>query len=144
MAGRPGRHESAKADCQCEHRHEVRAPWCAQHVPFCMPPAPELEHSGGCRSRSGRPCSRPRSGTWGPAGRRSRSRQNERFSSFDLAGLKDVDGLGELPGPPRAAAELAQDVPGFELDVATPSTPRRSSRPRPGLTMMSMPPPSTA
>jgi hypothetical protein len=51
MAGRPGRHESAKADCQCEHRHEVRAPWCAQHVPFCMPPAPELEHSCGRRSR---------------------------------------------------------------------------------------------
>jgi transposase-like protein len=39
----------------------------------------------------------------------------EPFSSCDLAGLKDVDGLGELPGAPGAAAELAQDVPGFEL-----------------------------
>ena len=28
----------------------------------------------------------------------------ERFSSGDLAGLKDVDGLGELPGAPGAAA----------------------------------------
>jgi hypothetical protein len=29
----------------------VHAPWCAQHVAFCMPPAPELEHSYGRRSR---------------------------------------------------------------------------------------------
>ncbi len=35
----------------------------------------------------------------------------------DLAGLKDVDGLGELPGLPRAAAEFTQDAPGFELGV---------------------------
>jgi hypothetical protein len=31
--------------------------------------------------------------------------------------LKDVDGLGELPGFPGAAAEFAQDAPGFELGV---------------------------
>jgi len=36
---------------------------------------------------------------------------NERFSSSDFAGLKDVDGLGELSGAPGAAAELAQDAP---------------------------------
>jgi hypothetical protein len=41
----------------------------------------------------------------------------ERFSSSDLAGLENVDGLGQLPGPPRAAAEFAQDAPGFELGV---------------------------
>ncbi len=39
----------------------------------------------------------------------------ERFSSSDLAGLKYVDGFGELPGLPGAAAEFAQDAPGFEL-----------------------------
>jgi hypothetical protein len=43
----------------------------------------------------------------------------ERFSSFDLAGLKDVDGLGELPGAPRAAAQFAQDVPGLALGIGT-------------------------
>jgi hypothetical protein len=37
--------------------------------------------------------------------------------SFDLAGLKDVDGFGELPGAPGTAAELAQDVPGLELGI---------------------------
>jgi len=42
---------------------------------------------------------------------------SEPFSSFDLAGLKDVDGLGQLPGTPWAAAEFAQDVPGLELGV---------------------------
>jgi hypothetical protein len=31
--------------------------------------------------------------------------------------LKDVDGLGEVPGTPGAAAELAQDAPGLELGV---------------------------
>ncbi len=41
----------------------------------------------------------------------------ERFSSGGLAGLKDVDGLGELPGAPGAAAEFAQDPPGLELGV---------------------------
>ena len=39
---------------------------------------------------------------------------NERFSSSDLVGLKDVDGFSELPGSPGAAAQLAQDVPGLE------------------------------
>src|SRR5262249_11399334 len=34
----------------------------------------------------------------------------EPLSSCDLAGLKDVDGFGELPDLPRAAAEVAQDV----------------------------------
>ena len=38
-------------------------------------------------------------------------------TSGDLAGLKDVDGFGELPGAPGAAAELAQDPPGLELGV---------------------------
>jgi len=42
---------------------------------------------------------------------------SERFSSSDLAGLEDVYGLGQLPGLPRAAAEFAQDAPGFELGV---------------------------
>jgi hypothetical protein len=41
-------------------------------------------------------------------------RITERFSSGDFAGLKDVDGFGELPGAPGAAAQLAQDVPGLE------------------------------
>ena len=44
---------------------------------------------------------------------------SEPFSSSDFAGLKDVDGLGELPGAPGTAAELAQDAPGFELGVGT-------------------------
>jgi hypothetical protein len=39
---------------------------------------------------------------------------SERFSSCDLTGLKDVDGFGELPGTPGAAAEFAQDAPGLE------------------------------
>ena len=33
------------------------------------------------------------------------------------AGLKDVDGLGQLPGAPGAAAELAHDAPGLELGI---------------------------
>lgn len=36
-----------------------------------------------------------------------------------FAGLKDLDGLGELPGVPGAAAEFPQDVPGLELGVGT-------------------------
>lgn len=44
---------------------------------------------------------------------------SEPFSSCDLAGLKDVDGFGELPGLPRAAAEFAQDAPGLQLGVGT-------------------------
>jgi hypothetical protein len=39
------------------------------------------------------------------------------FSSFDLASLKDLDGLGQLAGLPGAAAELEQDTPGLELGV---------------------------
>src|SRR6266487_2245948 len=42
---------------------------------------------------------------------------SELFSSSGLAGLKDVDGLGQLPGAPGAAAELAQEAPGLELGV---------------------------
>jgi hypothetical protein len=42
----------------------------------------------------------------------------EPFSSWDLPGLKDVDGLGQLAGLPGAAAELAQDVPGFSWALA--------------------------
>jgi hypothetical protein len=41
---------------------------------------------------------------------------SEPFSSWlCLAGLKDVDGLGDLAGFPWAAAELAQDLPALEL-----------------------------
>jgi len=40
------------------------------------------------------------------------------LSSPGFAGLKDVDGLGELPGTPGAAAELAQDAPGLELGIS--------------------------
>jgi hypothetical protein len=42
---------------------------------------------------------------------------SEPFSSCDLAGLKDVDGFGQLSGFPGAAAEFAQDAPGLELGV---------------------------
>ena len=38
-------------------------------------------------------------------------------SSSDFAGLQDVDGPGQLTGAPGAAAELAQDAPGFELGI---------------------------
>jgi hypothetical protein len=38
-------------------------------------------------------------------------------SRLCLADLQYVDGLGELAGAPGAAAELAEDVPGFELGV---------------------------
>jgi len=31
--------------------------------------------------------------------------------------LKDVDGLGQLPGAPGAAAKLSQDVPVLELGI---------------------------
>src|SRR5579859_3769902 len=48
---------------------------------------------------------------------RSRCQHTERFSSCDLTGLKDMDGFGELPGTPGAAAEFAQDAPGLELGV---------------------------
>src|SRR6516164_1940199 len=34
-----------------------------------------------------------------------------------LAGLQYVDGLGQLPSAPGAAAELAEDAPGLELGV---------------------------
>jgi hypothetical protein len=43
---------------------------------------------------------------------------SERFSSCDLAGLKDVNGLGQLAGEPGAAAEFAQDVPGLQRRAA--------------------------
>jgi hypothetical protein len=43
----------------------------------------------------------------------------EHRSSVRLAGLKDVDGLGQLPGPPATAAEFAQDTPSLELGVGT-------------------------
>ena len=38
-------------------------------------------------------------------------------SSLCLAGLQYVDGLGELSGAPRAAAELAEDSSRLELGV---------------------------
>jgi hypothetical protein len=44
-------------------------------------------------------------------------RVSECFSFGGLADLKDVDGFGELPGAPGAAAEFAQDPPGLELGV---------------------------
>jgi hypothetical protein len=44
----------------------------------------------------------------------------EPFSSSDFAVLEDVDGLGELSGFPGAAAEFAQDAPGFQLGVGAP------------------------
>ena len=46
------------------------------------------------------------------------NRFSERFSSSDLAGLKYVDGFGELPGLPGAAAEFAQDAPGLSWALA--------------------------
>src|ERR1700756_1315159 len=46
-----------------------------------------------------------------------KSPYSEPFSSCDPASLKNVDGFGQLPGAPGAAAELAQDVPGLELGV---------------------------
>jgi len=46
---------------------------------------------------------------------------NEPFSSgICLAGLQSVDGLGELAGAPRAAAQLAEYPPGLELGVRLP------------------------
>jgi putative transposase len=50
------------------------------------------------------------SGRCSRAGRGRRTRHRERFSSGHLAGLEDVDGLGDLPGAPGAAAEFAQDA----------------------------------
>jgi len=45
-------------------------------------------------------------------------RDTEAFPScLRFAGLQYVDGLGELPGAPGAAAELTQDAPGLELGV---------------------------
>ena len=38
-------------------------------------------------------------------------------SCLCLAGLQYVNGLGELPGAPGAAAELAEDSPGLELGI---------------------------
>ena len=43
---------------------------------------------------------------------------SERFSSSDLAGLKYMDGFGELPGLPGAAEEFAQDAPGLSWALA--------------------------
>jgi len=39
------------------------------------------------------------------------------LSSSDFARMKNLDGIGQLASPPVAAAELAQDAPGFELGV---------------------------
>jgi hypothetical protein len=39
-------------------------------------------------------------------------------SSPEFAGLTHVDGFGQLPCPPGAAAEFAQDAPGFKAGVA--------------------------
>jgi hypothetical protein len=45
-------------------------------------------------------------------------------SLLHLAGLKHTDGLGELPGLPRAAAELTQDAPGLSWALARSPGPR--------------------
>jgi hypothetical protein len=58
-----------------------------------------------------------RPGSSSRSGPGCRRRCTESFSSSDLAGLKDVDGFGQLPGLPGAAAEFAQDAPGLELGV---------------------------
>src|SRR6516164_7868804 len=50
------------------------------------------------------------------AARAVRARAWSRSSSH-LAGLKDMDGLGQLPGAPGAAAELTQNPPGLELGI---------------------------
>jgi hypothetical protein len=50
-------------------------------------------------------------------GNSARFLHTEPFSSCDFPGLKDVDGFGQLPGFPGAAAEFAQDAPGLELRV---------------------------
>ena len=48
--------------------------------------------------------------------------QTEPFSSgVCLAGLQNVDGLGELAGAPGAAAQLAEDAPCLELGVRAPA-----------------------
>jgi hypothetical protein len=52
----------------------------------------------------------------------SESTKIEPFSSWlclvmRLAELQYVNGLGEFPGAPGAAAELAEDLPGLELGV---------------------------
>ncbi len=50
-----------------------------------------------------------------PGTAKSLRKGTEKFSSCDLAGRKDVDGPGELPGLPGVAVELVRDVPGLEL-----------------------------
>src|SRR5690348_13777824 len=53
-----------------------------------------------------------------PAARPSRpARPDGLSSSCHLAGLQDMDGFGQVPGAPGAAAELAQDAPRLELGV---------------------------
>ena len=84
----------------------------------------QLEDPGSARSPDrGPPSPRPRTPTHTGRQRPQKPEthhtrhDSEPFSSCDLAGLKDVDGLGELPGFPGAAAEFAQDAPGLELGV---------------------------
>src|SRR5690348_9967876 len=58
---------------------------------------------------SGRSPAGPQLGARAPQPGHDRRRgpgPTERFSSGDLAGLEDVDGFGDLPGAPGAAAEL--------------------------------------
>jgi hypothetical protein len=62
---------------------------------------------------------------------------SEPFSSFDLAGLKNVDGLGHLAGLSGAAVELAQDVPRLRAlagghTAPAPGTGKRQTRPPAG------------
>lgn len=68
------------------------------------------------------PSSVRKSASWKPGTRRSARRSprqpgSRARSSCDFASLKDVDGLGQLPGAPRAAAELPHDPAGFELGI---------------------------
>ena len=84
----------------------------------CFFPGQQLEAMLGIEERLQRKLRQAAAvrGRRGPARIRRPGRQLSVLSS-DLAGLKDMDGLGELPGAPGAAAGLAQDVPGLELGV---------------------------
>jgi hypothetical protein len=108
-------------------------PWPASPTPAPAAPRARLDETvrGRLRPASSRGLTSPDPVTasrWPTSPRRppaSIPGQNHRtsratggaISSFDLAGLKDVDGFGELAGTPGAAAEFAQDAPGLELGI---------------------------
>jgi hypothetical protein len=68
----------------------------------------------GWRVPSDSPVQACRSGRYARLASTGSAENSEPFSSGDLAVLKDVHGLGQLPGAPGAAAEFAQDAPGLE------------------------------